>query len=84
MKKLIINNVQEYEAEKIVKSGNTIRLYNNGELELTFPNIANINEFQLGEGQEWDISEEDEQALYQIDLDFRISMLEMGVNTNDL
>ena len=84
MKKLIINNKIEYSAEKAIKQGNNIKLIGvideegNSIGNLTFPNISNMSEFRLEEGQEWDLPEEDEQALYQLDLDFRLSMLELG------
>lgn len=84
MKKLIINNKIEYSAEKVIKQGNNIKLIGvideegNSIGNLTFPNISNMGEFRLEEGQEWDLPEEDEQALYQLDLDFRLSMLELG------
>jgi len=84
MKKLIINNKIEYSAEKAIKQGNNIKLIGvideegNSIGNLTFPNISNMGKFRLEEGQEWDLSEEDEQALYQLDLDFRLSMLELG------
>jgi len=90
LKKLIVNDKQEYIAKKIIKKGNNIILINvvdeegNNIGNLTFPNISNMDDFQLEEGQEWDLPEEDEQALYLIDLDFRLSLLEMGVNVNDL
>jgi len=90
LKKLIINNKIEYLAEKAIKQGNNIKLIGvideegNSIGNLTFPNISNMGEFRLEEGQEWDIPKEDEQALHQLDLDFRISLLEMGVNINDL
>lgn len=90
MKKLIINNKIEYSAEKAIKQGNNIKLIGvideegNSIGNLTFPNISNMGEFRLEEGQEWDLPEEDEQALYLIDLGFRLSLLEMGVNVNDL
>ena len=90
MKKLIVNDKQEYIAKKIIKKGNNIILINvvdeegNNIGNLTFPNISNMDDFQLEEGQEWDLPEEDKQALYLIDLDFRLSLLEMGVNVNDL
>lgn len=84
LKKLIINNKIEYSAEKVIKQGNNIKLIavideeGNSIGNLTFPNISNMGEFRLEEGQEWDLSEEDEQVLYQLDLDFRLSMLELG------
>lgn len=90
MKKLIVNGNQEYIAEKIIKKGNNIKLINaideggNNIGNLIFPNISTIDEYRLEEGQEWDLPEEDEQASYLIDLDFRLSLLEMGVNVNDL
>lgn len=90
MKKLIVNNKTEYLAEKIIKKGNNIKLVNviggdgDNAGNLTFPNISNLEDFKLEEGQEWDLSEEDEQALYQLDLDFRLSLMEMGVSVNDL
>ena len=68
----------------MIKQGNNIKLIavideeGNSIGNLTFPNISNMGEFRLEEGREWDLSEEDEQALYQLDLDFRLSMLELG------
>ena len=90
MKKLIVNGNQEYIAEKIIKKGNNIKLINaideggNNIGNIIFPNISTIDEYRLEEGQECDLPEEYEQALYLIDLDFRLSLLEMGVNVNDL
>lgn len=77
MKKLIFDN-KEYTAEKIIKT-NTDILGINGKSEVfAFRGIKDFSLFRLEEGQEWDLSEEDEQALYQLDLDFRLSMLELG------
>lgn len=84
MKKIIIGGNQKYVAKKIIKKDNSIRLIGAVDEEgnnignLIFPNISNMNDFQLEEGQEWDLPEEDEQTLYLIDLDFRLSLLEMG------
>ena len=61
MKKLIINNKIEYSAEKAIKQGNNIKLIGvideegNSIGNLTFPNISNMGEFRLEEGQEWDV-----------------------------
>lgn len=61
LKKLIINEHQEYLAEKIIKNGNNIKLigtvdeHSNNIGDLLFPNISNMNDFKLAEGQEWDI-----------------------------
>lgn len=70
MKKIIINNNQEYMADKIIKKGNEIALYNvildNDIIEkMTFPNISNMDDFKLEEGQEWDL-EVDEIAQLKI------------------
>lgn len=83
MKKLYHND-EEYTAERIVKTSNDIVGYDGTKEKFSFRGVKDWSQFQLEEGQEWDLSEEDEQALYQLDLDFRISLLEMGVNINDL
>lgn len=73
-----------YKAEKIVKTNTSIIGYNSGNEAFAFRGIKDFTQFKLKDGQEWDIPKEDEQALHQLDLDFRISLLEMGVNINDL
>ena len=64
MKKLIVCG-KEYEAGRIVKDGNEIRLYTDGKLELTFPNISNLDDFELEEGQEWDVEINEVEVLKQ-------------------
>jgi len=83
MKKLYTDN-EIYQAEKIVKTNDSIIGYNGNQKVFAFKGINDFSKFQLDEGQEWDLSEEDEQALYQLDLVFRISLLEMGVKIYDL
>ena len=73
-----------YKAEKIIKSDKTIIGYIGNVETFSFRGIKDFTQFKLKDGQEWDIPKEDEQALHQLDLDFRISLLEMGVNINDL
>ena len=61
MKKIIVNGHQEYLAEKIIKNNNNIKLINTTDADgnilgnLEFPNISNMNDFKLEEGQEWDV-----------------------------
>jgi len=61
MKKLIVNKKQEYVAEKIIKKDNSIKLINvineegNNIGNLIFPNVSDMEDFQLEEGQEWDV-----------------------------
>ena len=84
MKQINILDVIYY-AEKIIKKDNNIKLINAinedgislGNIE--FPNISN---FVMND--EWDLLNEDEQTLYQLDLEFILSLLELGVNDNDL
>ncbi len=82
MKKIIVNGKQEYIAEKIIKNGNNIKLIKakqeiGGEIkelgDLTFPNISNFDDFQLEEGQSWDISEDEEKNQRIIDLELAIA-----------
>lgn len=78
VKKITINGCQVYFSEKIIKQNNNIKLINaidtegNNLGDLLFPNISNMDEFQLEEGHEWDMSEEDEKNQ-------RISDLEMAI-----
>ena len=81
MKKLIINNKIEYLAEKAIKQGNNIKLIGvidkegNSIGNLTFPNISNMGEFRLEEGQEWDIDPETEKEQRIIDLEMAIAAI---------
>ena len=88
LKKLIVNKYKIYYAEKIIKKDNSIRLINakqevDGVFEdigdILFPNISNIDEYQLEEGQEWDLPEDVAETNYLLDLDFRLSKLELGL-----
>lgn len=77
--KLLYVDEEIYESEKIYKGVDFIK--GDG---FEFRGINDWSKFKLEEGQEWDICEEDEQALYYLDTDFRLSLLEMGVSINDL
>lgn len=54
-----------YQAEKVFKKDDSIEGYVNGKLEWMFPNISNLADFKLEEGQGWDI-EVDEIAQLKI------------------
>ena len=83
MKKLYHND-ETYRAEKVVKTNTDIIGFNNYKETFAFRGIKDWSQFNLEDGQEWDLAKEDEQALYQIDLDYRVSILEMGVDIHDL
>ncbi len=68
-----------YQADEIVKKDNTITGYVEGNPVWQFPNISNLNDFQLEEGEEFDTSEEDKKILHDLDIDFRLSKIEMGL-----
>ena len=78
MKTLTVNN-EEYQAERIVKTNASIIGYNGNTEVFAFRGISDFNQFQLAEGQEWDIDEKVSETAYLLDLDFRISMIELGV-----
>lgn len=78
MKTLFVNG-ETYEAERIVKTNTAITGYTNGIEVFVFRGINDFSAFQLAEGQEWDVDEKAAEAAYLLDLDFRISMLELGV-----
>lgn len=78
MKTLIFNN-EEYQAERIVKTNTDIIGYNGNAEVFSFKGISDFSLFQLAEGQEWDIDEKVSETAYLLDLDFRISMIELGV-----
>jgi len=70
---------ETYQAEKIVKTQNSIIGYNNNQEIFAFRDINDFSAFQLSEGQEWDVDEKVAESAYLLDLDFRISMIELGV-----
>lgn len=79
MKKLTFGN-EVFEAEKITKiAENIIGQDNKGNIMFSFKGVSDFSLFQLELGQEWDLSKEDEVALSFLDLDFRISKIELGV-----
>lgn len=68
-----------YEAQKIVKTTNSIVGYNGDTVVFAFRGINDWSQFQLEEGQEWDVDEKAAEYAYLLELDFRLSMLELGV-----
>lgn len=74
MKKLI-HDGEEYIAEKIVKTDTDIIGYN-GETEVfVFRGISDFSQFQLAEGQEWDVDPETEKEQRITDLEVAISYI---------
>lgn len=62
MKRLYFN-AEIYEADKIIKTGmDIIGEDNNGNVVFAFKGISDFTQFHLEEGQEWDISVEEENA----------------------
>jgi 3-dehydroquinate dehydratase len=78
MKNLIVNG-EIYEAEKIVKTQNSIIGYIEDKAIFAFRGIHDFSQFQLEEGQTWDIDDKATELAYLLDLDYRLSMLELGV-----
>lgn len=80
MKILIVGN-EEYTADRIVKTDNSIIGYNNNSdtPAWSFKGINDFSQFKLEEGQKWDVDEKILESNYILDLDFRISMIELGV-----
>lgn len=76
MKTLTVNN-ETYQAERIVKTNTDIIGYNGNTEVFGFRGISDFSKFQLAEGQEWDMPDNVEG--YLIDLDFRLSMIELGL-----
>lgn len=67
------------QAQKIIKTENEIKLFNDGELFQYYPNIKDMNRFSLGKNQEWDIKtnkvEELNQAITELSM---IVSMQMG------
>lgn len=78
MKTLYAGN-EILEAERIVKKSNVIVGYVGENEVFSFRGINDWSQFRLAEGQDWDVDEKDALASYLLDLDFRISLLELGV-----
>ncbi len=70
---------ESYEAKKIVKTSDSIIGYNGDTEVFVFRGIKDWSQYQLADGQEWDIDEKMAEAAFLLDLDFRVSMLELGV-----
>ena len=80
MKTLYVNG-ETYQAEKIIRTNTDILGFNSTSPTpiFAFRQIKDWTQFQLAEGQEWDIDEKVSELAYLLDLDFRISMIELGV-----
>jgi hypothetical protein len=78
MKTLIING-ETYQAERIIKTNTSIVGYNHESEVFAFRGIQDFSQFQLEEGQAWDIDDKAAELVYLLDLDFRLSMIELGV-----
>ena len=80
MKTLYVNG-ENYQAEKIIRTNTDILGFNSTSPTpiFAFRQIKDWTQFQLAEGQEWDIDEKASESAYLLDLDFRISMIELGV-----
>jgi|LFRM01.1.fsa_nt_gb hypothetical protein len=74
MKTLFVRG-DEYQAEKIVKTNTSIVGYV-GKLEIfAFRGIKDFSQFQLAEGQEWDMSEEDKKSQRILDLELAMASI---------
>lgn len=79
MKTLIVFDNERLEAERIVKKSNAIVGYIGENEVFSFRGITDWSQFKLPEGQEWDVDEKDALLAYLLDLDYRISLIELGV-----
>lgn len=79
MKQLYVKGVLQDEAERIVKTFDSIIGYNSDSQVFCYNGISDWSQYQLGEGQDWDVDEQTAKAAFLLDLDFRISLLELGV-----
>lgn len=78
MKTLFVNN-EEYQAKMIIKTSDSIIGYNDDTEAFAFRGISDFSKFHLGEGQEWDVDPKTEKLSYLLELDFRLSIIELGV-----
>ena len=74
MKKLKFNG-EEYEAERIVKTNTDIIGYNGNQEVFAFRGINDFSAFQLADGQEYDISPEQEKEQRITDLELAIASI---------
>lgn len=89
MNKITICKSQKYKAEKIIKDNGGIRLINVIEKSendeeisignLFFPGLLITSDYSFEDGYGFDLSDEDEKLLSDIELDFRLSKVELGV-----
>lgn len=77
MSKIMTVHGQQYEAERIVKTSKDIIGYNGEQEVFAFRGISDFSGFALADGQEWD--EPDNIENYLLDLDFRLSLIELGL-----
>jgi|BioPla2DNA2_1021312.scaffolds.fasta_scaffold42881_5 hypothetical protein len=75
MKKLIYNN-EQYTAERIVRTDKNIIGYNGDNEVFAFRGISDFSQFELEDGQEFDMDEKEEMVQ-------RISDLELYILTQE-
>jgi len=64
---------EQYQAERIVKTDTDIIGYNGNTEVFLFRGISDFTQFQLAEGQEWDIDPEAEKDQRIADLEFALA-----------
>lgn len=80
MKELLQDGKQTgYVADRIVKTANSIIGYNGTAKVWEFRGISDLSQYSLADGQSWDIHEQAAETAFLLDLDFRLSLLELGV-----
>lgn len=86
MRILTINNNQFYKADEIIKDGNDVKLINAREItdeglvpmgDILFPMFK--AEYVIADGRDWDIPMAHVKMMYDLDMDYRLSVMEMGL-----
>lgn len=83
--KILNFNDNEYQAERIFKSSDSIIGYNGDVIVFKFSGVSDFSGFELAEGQEFDEPEITfEQQItantdYLLDVDFRLILVELGM-----
>lgn len=70
-----------FEAKSIVKTNTDIIGYNGNQEVFTFRGISDFSQFQLAEGQEWDISEKEQQEATIAGMAYELVQKDIAIQT---
>jgi hypothetical protein len=77
--KTLIHDDKKYQAEKIIKTDTDIVGYTGEKIEFAFRGIKDFSLFRLADGQEWDVSEDEQQEATLANLAYKLTLKDITI-----